>query len=67
MAFVFVLNGSQPDPLFSSKIQSLCPTITGDVCCTEEQFETLRAQVQQVSMCNFTKEIYSVSPLFLDQ
>lgn len=32
-----------------SKIQSLCPTITGNVCCTEAQFETLRAQVQQVS------------------
>lgn len=37
----------KPDPLFSSKIQSLCPTVTGDVCCTEEQFDTLRTQVQQ--------------------
>ncbi|KAL2538045.1 Patched family protein [Forsythia ovata] len=36
-----------PDELLSSKIQSLCPTITGNVCCTETQFETLRAQVQQ--------------------
>ncbi|XP_074263841.1 uncharacterized protein LOC141586488 isoform X2 [Silene latifolia] len=38
----------KPGALFSSKIQSLCPTITGDVCCTEKQFDTLRAQVQQV-------------------
>ncbi|KAL2512716.1 Patched family protein [Abeliophyllum distichum] len=37
----------KPDELLSSKIQSLCPTITGNVCCTETQFETLRAQVQQ--------------------
>ncbi|KAK9944387.1 hypothetical protein M0R45_009958 [Rubus argutus] len=37
----------QPDELFSAKIQSLCPTISGNVCCTELQFETLRAQVQQ--------------------
>ncbi|CAN6688278.1 unnamed protein product [Malus baccata var. baccata] len=36
-----------PDELFSAKIQSLCPTISGNVCCTELQFETLRAQVQQ--------------------
>ncbi|KAG5030500.1 hypothetical protein JHK85_014482 [Glycine max] len=35
------------DDLLSSKIQSLCPTITGNVCCTEAQFETLRTQVQQ--------------------
>ena len=39
---------SQPDELLSSKIQSLCPTITGNVCCTEYQFNTLREQVQQV-------------------
>lgn len=38
----------QPDELFSAKIQSLCPTITGNVCCTEPQFDTLRGQVQQV-------------------
>lgn len=38
----------QPDDLLSSKIQSLCPTITGNVCCTEAQFDTLRTQVQQV-------------------
>ncbi|KAK9740157.1 hypothetical protein RND81_03G015700 [Saponaria officinalis] len=38
----------KPNALLSSKIQSLCPTITGDVCCTEKQFDTLRAQVQQV-------------------
>ncbi|XP_057966308.1 uncharacterized protein LOC131156550 [Malania oleifera] len=37
----------KPDDLFSAKIQSLCPTISGNVCCTEAQFETLRAQVQQ--------------------
>ncbi|KAL3514868.1 hypothetical protein ACH5RR_027585 [Cinchona calisaya] len=37
----------KPDDLLSSKIQSLCPTITGNVCCTEAQFETLRSQVQQ--------------------
>ncbi|XP_065621662.1 uncharacterized protein LOC136064179 [Quercus suber] len=38
----------KPDELLSSKIQSLCPTITGNVCCTEAQFNTLRQQVQQV-------------------
>ncbi|XP_019056675.1 PREDICTED: Niemann-Pick C1 protein-like [Tarenaya hassleriana] len=37
----------KPDDLLSSKIQSLCPTITGNVCCTETQFDTLRTQVQQ--------------------
>ncbi|XP_022769376.1 Niemann-Pick C1 protein-like isoform X3 [Durio zibethinus] len=37
----------KPDELLSSKIQSLCPTITGNVCCTGAQFDTLRAQVQQ--------------------
>ncbi|CAB80500.1 putative protein [Arabidopsis thaliana] len=37
----------QPDELFSAKIQSLCPTISGNVCCTETQFDTLRSQVQQ--------------------
>ncbi|XP_059634533.1 uncharacterized protein LOC132276909 [Cornus florida] len=37
----------KPDYLLSSKIQSLCPTITGNVCCTEAQFDTLRTQVQQ--------------------
>ncbi|KAJ0024062.1 hypothetical protein Pint_09225 [Pistacia integerrima] len=43
-------NGSpsvKPDDLLSSKIQSLCPTITGNVCCTEAQFNILRSQVQQ--------------------
>uniref|UniRef100_A0A803N5E1 SSD domain-containing protein n=1 Tax=Chenopodium quinoa TaxID=63459 RepID=A0A803N5E1_CHEQI len=39
----------KPDGLLSSKIQSLCPTITGNVCCTEKQFDTLRSQVQQVN------------------
>ncbi|KAJ4962755.1 hypothetical protein NE237_022694 [Protea cynaroides] len=37
----------KPHELFSSKIQSLCPTISGNVCCTETQFDTLRGQVQQ--------------------
>ncbi|XP_052202284.1 uncharacterized protein LOC127808022 [Diospyros lotus] len=37
----------KPDELLSSKIQSLCPTITGNICCTDTQFETLRSQVQQ--------------------
>ncbi|XP_047328776.1 NPC intracellular cholesterol transporter 1-like [Impatiens glandulifera] len=37
----------KPDDLLSSKIQSLCPTITGNVCCTAAQFDTLRSQVQQ--------------------
>ncbi|XP_010690227.2 uncharacterized protein LOC104903808 isoform X1 [Beta vulgaris subsp. vulgaris] len=37
----------KPSELFSGKIQSLCPTITGNVCCTERQFDTLRSQVQQ--------------------
>ncbi|XP_022982156.1 Niemann-Pick C1 protein-like [Cucurbita maxima] len=37
----------KPDNLLSSKIQSLCPTITGNVCCTEEQFDTLRSQLMQ--------------------
>ncbi|CAJ1973140.1 unnamed protein product [Sphenostylis stenocarpa] len=36
------------DDLLSSKIQSLCPTITGNVCCTEAQFDTLKTQLQQV-------------------
>uniref|UniRef100_A0A0A0KFZ4 Niemann-Pick C1 N-terminal domain-containing protein n=1 Tax=Cucumis sativus TaxID=3659 RepID=A0A0A0KFZ4_CUCSA len=40
----------KPDELFSAKIQSLCPTISGNVCCTEAQFETLRSQVQQVRL-----------------
>lgn len=37
----------KPDKLLSSKVQSLCPTITGNVCCTADQFDTLRGQVQQ--------------------
>ncbi|KAH0929934.1 hypothetical protein HID58_015661 [Brassica napus] len=43
----FNIPAVKPDDLLSSKIQSLCPTITGDVCCTETQFDTLRSQVQQ--------------------
>lgn len=37
----------KPDDLLSAKIQSLCPSLNGNVCCTEQQFQTLRAQVQQ--------------------
>ncbi|KAM7253416.1 hypothetical protein ACFE04_026034 [Oxalis oulophora] len=37
----------KPDDLLSEKIQTLCPTITGNVCCTASQFDTLRTQVQQ--------------------
>ncbi|KAJ6830561.1 Niemann-Pick C1 protein-like isoform X1 [Iris pallida] len=37
----------KPDELLSSKVQSLCPTITGNICCTADQFDTLRQQVQQ--------------------
>ncbi|KAG9443097.1 hypothetical protein H6P81_018951 [Aristolochia fimbriata] len=37
----------KPDELLSLKIQSLCPTIAGNVCCTADQFDTLRGQVQQ--------------------
>ncbi|CAN6463965.1 unnamed protein product [Victoria cruziana] len=38
----------KPDSLLSSRIQSLCPTISGNVCCTSSQFDVLRSQVQQV-------------------
>ncbi|XP_058753051.1 NPC intracellular sterol transporter 1-related protein 1-like isoform X2 [Vicia villosa] len=37
----------KPDDLFSAKIQTLCPSLNGNVCCTEQQFETLRTQSQQ--------------------
>ncbi|WJZ98546.1 hypothetical protein VitviT2T_017061 [Vitis vinifera] len=37
------------DDLLSSKIQGMCLTISGNVCCTEAQFDTLRTQVQQMS------------------
>ncbi|GLJ40089.1 hypothetical protein SUGI_0820940 [Cryptomeria japonica] len=37
----------QPSKLLSAKIQSLCPTITGNICCTADQFDILRGQVQQ--------------------
>ncbi|KAI5391309.1 hypothetical protein KIW84_076232 [Lathyrus oleraceus] len=40
----------KPDDLLSSKIQNLCPTITGNICGTEARFETLRTQVQQARM-----------------
>ncbi|XP_020589386.1 Niemann-Pick C1 protein-like isoform X2 [Phalaenopsis equestris] len=38
---------TKPDGLLSSRIQSLCPTITSNVCCNAAQFETLHDQVQQ--------------------
>eukprot|EP00250_Pteridium_aquilinum_P011541 c20139_g1_i1 orf=465-4397(-) len=38
---------TEPDALLSAKIQSLCPSLTGNVCCTAEQFGILRTQVQQ--------------------
>ncbi|XP_064946929.1 uncharacterized protein LOC135597631 isoform X4 [Musa acuminata AAA Group] len=38
----------KPDKVLSSKIQSLCPTISGNVCCSPDQFDILRGQVQQV-------------------
>uniref|UniRef100_A0A0D6QVW6 SSD domain-containing protein n=1 Tax=Araucaria cunninghamii TaxID=56994 RepID=A0A0D6QVW6_ARACU len=37
----------KPSELLSLKIQSLCPTITGNICCTADQFDILRGQVQQ--------------------
>lgn len=37
----------KPDKLLSSKVQSLCPTITDTLCCTADQFDILRGQVQQ--------------------
>ncbi|KAF0891217.1 hypothetical protein E2562_009398 [Oryza meyeriana var. granulata] len=37
----------KPDTLFSTRVQSLCPTITGNVCCMVDQFDTLHQQVQQ--------------------
>ncbi|CAM6128550.1 unnamed protein product [Calypogeia fissa] len=36
-----------PSEEFSKKVQSLCPTLTGNVCCTEDQFDLLRSSVQQ--------------------
>ncbi|GBG66859.1 hypothetical protein CBR_g70736 [Chara braunii] len=36
-----------PSESLSHKIQSLCPLLTGPVCCTEKQFDILKAQVQQ--------------------
>ncbi|KAJ6897303.1 NPC intracellular cholesterol transporter 1-like [Populus alba x Populus x berolinensis] len=43
----FPTSSVKPCDYFSAKIQSLCPAISGNVCCTETQFDTLRAQVQQ--------------------
>ena len=66
----------QPDDLLSQKIQSLCPTITGNVCCSEAQFETLRSQVQQVRrlsgnkieyMCTCLRSFLSVWFMFCRQ
>ncbi|KAL3681041.1 hypothetical protein R1sor_023997 [Riccia sorocarpa] len=36
-----------PTEAFSHKIQSLCPTIIGNVCCSEDQFDLLKQSVQQ--------------------
>ncbi|KAG6650913.1 hypothetical protein CIPAW_06G075800 [Carya illinoinensis] len=47
-ALITYCHDYQPEELLSSKIQSLCPMITGNVCCTEAQFDTLLTQVQQV-------------------
>ncbi|MCO5604732.1 hypothetical protein L7F22_058902 [Adiantum nelumboides] len=41
------VSATEPGSLLSAKIQSLCPTLTGNVCCTAEQFSILRTQVQQ--------------------
>lgn len=49
LLFTYYAFQFQPDDLFSAKIQSLCPSLNGNVCCSEQQFETLRAQVQQAS------------------
>ncbi|CAI9112476.1 OLC1v1012932C1 [Oldenlandia corymbosa var. corymbosa] len=43
----YAIPAVKPDDLFSAKIQSLCPRLSGNVCCTEAQFDTLRQQVQQ--------------------
>ncbi|BBN15246.1 Niemann-Pick C1 protein [Marchantia polymorpha subsp. ruderalis] len=42
-----VVEAVTPTETFSHKIQSLCPTITGNVCCSEDQFDLLRQSVQQ--------------------
>lgn len=44
----------QPSEALSHKIQSLCPTLTGDVCCSSNQFERLREHVQQVGILSST-------------
>ncbi|URD77305.1 Sterol-sensing domain of SREBP cleavage-activation [Musa troglodytarum] len=46
---LLIASSTQPDKVLSSKIQSLCPTISGNVCCSPDQFDTLRGQVQQVN------------------
>jgi hypothetical protein len=76
LLFFFFLFIYQPDDLLSQKIQSLCPTITGNVCCSEAQFETLRSQVQQVRrlsgnkieyMCTCLRSFLSVLFMFCRQ
>lgn len=44
-AFLFFL---QPSPDFSYKVQGLCPALTGDLCCSEAQFDVLLNQIKQV-------------------
>nr|AGV40493.1 hypothetical protein [Phaseolus vulgaris] len=50
----------KPDELLSAKIQSLCPSITGNVCCTADQFDTLRVQVQQASSLTLSSKSLAV-------
>eukprot|EP00898_Chlorokybus_atmophyticus_P005812 jgi/Chlat1/6231/Chrsp44S05762 len=38
-----------PDEEFSKQVQGLCPTFTGDICCSKEQFDVLRNQVKQAT------------------
>ncbi|KAJ8762195.1 hypothetical protein K2173_007350 [Erythroxylum novogranatense] len=38
---------TKPNPRLAQKVQSLCPTITGNICCTEAQFDILRSNTQQ--------------------
>eukprot|EP00850_Spirogloea_muscicola_P012084 SM000077S21558 [mRNA] locus=s77:255081:266054:+ [translate_table: standard] len=37
----------EPSSTLSRKVQSLCPGMTGSICCDSEQFDVLRDQVKQ--------------------
>ncbi|GAQ79217.1 putative Niemann-Pick C type protein [Klebsormidium nitens] len=37
----------EPSPEFSYKVQGLCPALTGDLCCSEAQFNVLLNQIKQ--------------------